>query len=130
MGDLFGDGRNKLDGGGARSHHAYALAGHVDAFPRPVAGVTPLTFEAFQPLEVGQVPRRQDANRGYEELGLRLQAVFSLDLPAAGILVVDGGGNPGVELDVGAQVKLIGHEVEVTLVLGLGGIMLFPVPLL
>ena len=57
VGDLFGDGRNKLDGGGARSHHAYALAGQVDAFLRPVAGVTPLALEAVDTLEVGQVPR-------------------------------------------------------------------------
>ena len=58
-----------------------------------------------------------------------MPAVFQRNVPAAGLLAVMRGGNAALELDVAAQVELVGDVVQVTLGLRLAGEMLFPVPI-
>src|SRR6202020_3002141 len=55
--------------------------------------------------------------------------VFQGDVPTARGLAVMRGGDAALELDVAAQIELVGDMVQVTLGLGLAGEMLLPVPL-
>ena len=55
-------------------------------------------------------------------------AVLQLDVPAARILLVMRGRDPALELDVAAQVELVGDVIQIALGLGLAGEVLLPVP--
>src|SRR5262245_52902191 len=130
MGHFFGNFRNELDGGGPGADDPHPLAGDLQAFLRPSAGVTPGALEALQPRKVRHIMRGQHPHRRDHKLRPRPVALRRLDLPAMRALVVDRRGDPRIELDVPAQVKLVRDIIEVALVLRLAGIMFFPVPLL
>ena len=59
-----------------------------------------------------------------------MPAILQHDVPAARVLLVMRGGNAAVELDVAAQVELVGDIVQIALGLGLAGEALGPVPFL
>ena len=128
--DLLGDLGDELDCGCAGANDANALAGQVHAFLGPAPGVAPGALEVVEALEVGDVVGRQQTDGSNQELAARLVAVLHRQFPAVGVLVIDAGRDAGVEADVLTEVELVGHVVEVALVLGLPGIQLFPVPFL
>src|SRR5690348_9647815 len=130
MGDLLRDYRYELDGGGARPDYSDALAGEVRLFLRPFAGVIRDALEALNPFKRGRVISGQDADRRDEKLCARTLAIVDLDFPAMRLFVVDRRGDPGIELDVRAQIELVGDIIEVALVLRLTGEMLLPIPFL
>src|SRR6266851_3182212 len=130
MADFFGDYRDELDGGGARTDDRDALAAEVRLFLRPFAGVIRDALEALNPLKRRRIIGGQDADRRDEKLCARPLSVVDLDFPAMLLLVVDRRGDSGMELDVAAQVELVRDVIEVTLVLRLTGKMLLPVPFL
>ena len=100
-------------------------------FLGPAPGVEPRPLEVMDALEVRHIVGRQQADGGYQELTPRLVAVLHRQFPGTvGVLVVHAGLHPGVEADVSAQVELVGHVVQVALILGLPGIQLLPVPFL
>ena len=74
--------------------------------------------------------RGQHPNRRDHKWRPRPVALLRVDLPAMRALVVDRRGDPRLQLDVPAQVKLVRDIIEVALVLRLAGIMFFPVPFL
>jgi hypothetical protein len=55
---------------------------------------------------------------------------LAFDFPLVVIFVVPGPGDPRFELDILAQIELVGDIVEITQSLRLGGEMLAPVPFL
>src|SRR6266849_3009234 len=130
MTDFFGDYRDELDGGGARTDYRDALAGEVRLFLRPFAGVIRDALEALNPFKRRRIIGGQDADRRHEKLCARPMAVVDLDFPAMLLLVIDRRGDSGIELDVAAQVELVRDVIEVTFVLRLTGKMLLPVPFL
>ena len=126
---LLGDLRDGLDGRGPRADHRDPLAGEVDALVRPRAGVVALAGEGVDARELRGVRRGQTAHRGDQEAGRGGAAVRQPDVPAIAFRGVDGGDYPRVELDVPAQVHLVGDEFQVAEDLRLGGVALRPVPL-
>ncbi len=95
---------------------------------RPAAGVPAGSGEGVGARNVavlgdGEAARGHDA----EARDHRLAAVGGHG-PAPAVLVIDGGCHPRLQLDVGAQVKTVGHMVEVGEQLGLGGVALGPRP--
>src|SRR2546427_9929154 len=74
--------------------------------------------------------RGQHTNRRDQKLRPRPVVLLQLDLPALLALVVDRRDDARIEPDVPSQVKLVRDIIEVALVLGLAGIMFFPVPFL
>ena len=62
-----GDHRRRLDAGGAGADHADPLAGEIDAFMRPLAGVVPVALEILQAGNVRHVRGGQAADRGDQE---------------------------------------------------------------
>ena len=61
---------------------------------------------------------------------LEAAAVLQRHVPAAGFVLVVRGGDAAAELDVAAQIELVGDVVEVAQGLRLAGEMLGPVPFL
>ena len=88
-----------------------------------------LAAEALDARDGRHGRRRQRADRGDQEPGPSPPAVLALDLPLARGLVVGGGLDPAIELDVTAEVELVGHEVAVAEGLRLRREVLAPLPL-
>lgn len=129
LANLAGDGLDHLDAGGAGADDAHPLAGEVDALLRPAAGVENLPLEALMAREWRHQRRRQPAGAGEQELGAQPLTAFGDDLPALAGFVEVRRGDPRVELNVLAQIALVGDEVEIALGLRLGGKTLAPTPL-
>src|SRR3989454_3666642 len=130
MGHVFRNFRDELDGAGPGADDPHPLAGDLQAVLRPAAGVTPGALEALQPRKVRHIMRGQHPHRRDHKWRPRPVTILRVDLPAMRALVVDRRGDPRMQLDVSAQVKLVGDIIEVALVLRLAGILFFPVPFL
>ena len=133
---LFGHHRDRLDGRGAGADHADGLAGEVDAFMRPVAGVIGRALEILEAGNLRRVGRGQAAHRRDDEARrdrfgrAGCASLLGLDLPQVGGLVEDGLAHPRLEAHVAAQVVAVGDMVGVAQQLGLGGVALAPFPFL
>src|SRR5262249_26123843 len=71
MGDVFGNFRNELHGGGAGADDRHPLAREIDFFLRPARGVIRLALEAVDALKGRRIAGGQDADRRDEKLRLR-----------------------------------------------------------
>jgi hypothetical protein len=72
--------------------------------------------------------RREHADRGDQKPRRVAPPICQHDLPAARIVVVTRGGDAAAELDVAAQIELVGDMIEVALGLRLSGKALLPMP--
>ena len=126
----LGDHRRRLDACGPGAHHAHSLAGKVHALVWPLPGVVPLAGELIEARNVRNVRRRQATHRSDQELRDVVVPGFGGHVPAIAGLVVPGGNDAGVEVDVALQVEFVGHEVQVAQDLRLLRIALGPFPLL
>ncbi len=105
-----------------------ALALEADRFVRPAGGVAGLAAEGLDPLDAGHGRGRERADGGDQEAGGVAGAVFQRHVPGSRGFLPVGGGDPAVELDVAAEVELVGDVVQIAQGLGLGGEVLDPVP--
>jgi hypothetical protein len=92
-------------------------------------GVERRALKTLDSRNVRQRRRRQHADRGDQEAGRAVPTVFQGDVPTARALAVVRGGDAALELDVAAQIELVGDVVQIAFGLGLAGKMLLPVPL-
>jgi len=127
---LPGDDRDRLDGRRAGADDPDPHAGEVHAAVRPLAGVVGRAPETVAAGEVGGVRGRQAAGRHHAPGRGHPVAGLGLQHPAPPRLVEDGGGHPGVEADVPAEVEAVGDVLGVAQDLGLRGVFLAPCPLL
>src|SRR6476469_4514474 len=124
--DLMDD----LHSGCAGADDPDSLAREIDAFPGPVVCVAALAFERGDTRYiVRHGRRREDADCGDQEPCRIAAAIRQHDLPASCVLTIVSSGYASVELDVPAQVELVGDIVEVPLVVGLGRKVFAPIPL-
>jgi len=130
MADGLGHFRDGLHTGGTRADHRNALAVELHRFLRPVMSVAGLAAEALDAGEARHCRRRQHANGGYNEPRIVAPAILQDDLPAARVLLIMRRRDAALELDVAAQVELVGNMVQIALGLGLTSEMLLPVPFL
>ncbi len=112
----FGDG---LHAGRAGADHRDALALEANRFLRPVMGVAGLARERLDPGDARHRRRREHADRGDQEARAVAPAILQDDVPAARVLLVVRGGDAALELDVAAQVELVGDIIQIALGLGL-----------
>ena len=124
------DDRDHLHAGRACADRAHALAGEVDTFMRPQAGVIPFTLEVMDALEVGHPRRREIARRHDDVARADLFAGLRLQDPLVGLAVEQRGLDARVELHVAAQVEAVGDVVDVFQDLGLRAVALRPFPFL
>ena len=127
---LLGDDRDRLDAGRSGADHGYALTGEVDGFLGPVRGVVDLAGEGRQAPEVGCHRIGQRTGRHQREPRREYPPVVGGDGPPRPRLVEHRRDDAGVERDVAAQVELVGDPIQIAQDLGLGGVLLRPVPLL
>src|SRR5205085_3453804 len=111
--DRLGDLVDRLHRSRAGADHRDALALEADGLVRPPARVVRLSAEALDARDRGHGGRREGPDGGDQEPGSRSPTVLALDLPLAGGLVVDRGPDAAAELDVAAQIELVGDEVAV-----------------
>jgi hypothetical protein len=130
MADFLRDLRDELHAGGAGADDADAFAREVRLLTRPPGGMKRLALEAIDACEIGDIMRRQDADRRDEKFSARASAVAEPHFPLIRGLIEARRFDARVELDVAAQVELIGDVVEIALGLRLSGEMFLPVPLL
>jgi hypothetical protein len=87
-------------------------------------------MERIPSFDAGQRGRGERADRGDQEARPKMAAVFERDAPAPRRLFVNRRRNPAPELDVAAQVKLVGDVIAVAQRFQLAGKMLGPFPFL
>src|SRR5262245_5239292 len=104
MPDFLGNLRDELYGSCAGADDPHALAGELHGGLRPQSGMTPLACVAVESLNLGHLRCRQDTNSRDEESCLRTAAILGLDLPVIFMLVVHCRHDPGLEVDIPAQV--------------------------
>src|ERR1051325_10790288 len=107
---------------------ADALAGEINPFLRPAMGMAGLPLEGVDAGNVWHGGRRKNADRSDQKPRSVATAVFQRDFPAAAVFMVVGRGDAAVELDVTAQIQLVGDKVQIALSLGLGSEVLAPIP--
>ena len=127
---LLGDQRDGLDGAGARADHADPKAREVHVLVRPAAGVVRAALKRVDARELGCVRRRQCANGGNHVARGDDVAAVGRHRPDVRGIVERGRRDPRLELNVFAEVKALGHVLEVSQDLVLLGIALAPLPLL
>ena len=127
---LFGYLGNQLHCGSSGADHPHPLAGQVHAFLRPSSRVTPCALVGIQTLEIRHVERRQQANRRHQERRPGLVPVLNLHQPGVPVFLKGTDRDPRVEPYIPPQVELVGDIIQVTLVFGLTGVKLLPVPFL
>ena len=127
---FLGDVWDELHSRGAGADHADALAGEIDLLVRPARGVKGLPLEALDARNVRHMGGGQNADRRDHILSARAMTVFGGDVPAVGLLIIDGRLDARIEADVRPELELVGHEVQIFLVLGLARKVLGPVPFL
>ncbi len=127
---LLCDDRNRLNARGSGSDDRHPLAGEINVIIRPVRGVVDLATEGVQAAEVrGHRGRQRSRGHQAEPCCEHLTGIGG-DRPAQCGLVEHRRDDTGVERDVAAQVEFVGDPVQVGEDLGLGGVLLGPVPLL
>ena len=102
----------------------------VDALMRPASGMVPLTLEALEAGNVGDVCRGQTPDRGDEETCRVAAASPGADGPEICAVVKRSRGNAAVEAYAASQIEPVGDMLKITPDLGSLGIALAPVPLL
>ena len=127
FGSDHGDG---LNAGRAGTDLADALAGEIDAFVRPLAGVVPVALEVIAAGNVRHIGGREAADGGDQIFRREAPTVLRRDMPAVGSVVVVAARNGGVEADITFEIELVGNEVEVAADFGMAGIALGPLPFL
>jgi hypothetical protein len=127
---LLGDHRDGLDGGSSGADDCHPLARQVNRLVRPVRGVQRQAPEHFGAREDRLVRRRQAADRRDQVGRGGLGAVRGPYGPPAGVLVVAGAGDPGIESEVVAQLQPVGDVLEILQDLGLSRIALLQRPFL
>jgi hypothetical protein len=127
---FFGHDRDELYGSSAGADARHPLPGEVHFLLRPARGVKRLARKAVDPREGRRIPGGQDASRRDDKLRPGALPILQLDVPAIGLLIVDRCFDPRIELDVGAQVKLVCDKIEVLFVFRLPRKMFLPVPFL
>ena len=127
---LLRDDGDGLDAGGAGADDADALAGEVDAFVGPFAGVDPVAFEGVEAGEVWEAGDGEAAGAHDAEARGEAVALVGFDVPAGGGVVVVGCGDAGFELHAAAEIEFVCDEAGVFEDFGLGGVALAPVPFL
>jgi hypothetical protein len=126
--DTRGDLGDQLHGRGAGADDAHATAVDGEAV-RPPPRVAPVALEVRDPFEVREVVRGQHAHGRQHEPGPGHATVVEPDLPFGCLGVPARRPDPGVDLDVPAEVETVDDEVEVALALGLAREALLPAPL-
>ena len=124
--------RHFLDGlnaGRTGADHRDPLALEAHRLVRPARGVAALPLEGLDAVDARHGEGRERADGGDQEARGVGAAVLERDLPAPRLLVPVGRADLAAELDVAAQVELVGDLVQVAQRLGLGREMLRPVPL-
>ncbi len=123
----LGDG---LHAGGAGADHRHALACEAHRLVRPRGGMERLALERVDARNARHGRRRERADGRDQEARAVPAAVLQGHLPGAGVVLVVRGSHPALELDVAAQVELVGDVVEIAQRLRLRREMLRPVPFL
>ena len=126
----LGDLGDRLHAGGAGADHGHALAREAHRLVRPVAVWKDWPGERVHALDARQRRRRQRADGGDQKTRAVPAAVLQRHVPAPRRLLVVGGGHTAAELDVAAQVELVGDVVEIAQRLRLAGEVLRPAPFL
>ena len=109
----LGDLGDRLHAGRAGPDDPDALALEGDRLVRPPAGVVRRAGEVVDAGVVGLVGDEQRAGGTDQEPGRCLVTVRRFDGPALGCLVPARIGDPGVELDVLAELEPVGDVIEV-----------------
>ena len=130
MAHLGRDGLDDLDAGGAGAHHAHPLADELDPLLRPACGVMDLPAERGLARKQLVQRRRQHAGAADQEACLQTFAAVGVHRPQPGRLVIARGGHPGIEQEVLAQVRPVGHVVQPALGFRLRRIALARLPVL
>ena len=128
--DGLGDFLDGLHGGRAGANDPDALAREVDALLGPGVRVAGLPLEGAEAGDVRHRRRRKDPDSGQQKTRRIAPSILERDVPAPGFFLVVGRGDATVELDVAAQIELVGDVIEVAFCLGLGGKMLAPMTFL
>ncbi len=108
---------------------ATRLPSKLDRLLREARGVAGEALEVLDARDLRHGRGGEGADGGDQEARAVRAAVLQREVPVARVLVPVGGGHPGVEGDVAAQVELVGDDVEIFQRLGLRREMLGPVPL-
>ncbi len=127
---LFGDFRDRLDGGGAGADDADALAGEIHRRVRPARRVIGRAAEALHARDGRHGVGGEDADGGEQEPRPCLLAALQRHGPLVRRVIPMRRRHRAAELHVAAQVELVGHMVQVFQRVGLGREMLLPVPFL
>ncbi len=122
----LGDG---LHAGGTRADDGHALAHEGHGLLGPEPRVIGLALEVLDARDSRQRGGGERADCGDEIARAVEGAVFQRDVPRLAVFVPGRGLHPASELDVAAQVELVGDVVQVTLGLRLGSEVLGPDPL-
>src|SRR5262249_28228520 len=120
-----------LDGlhtGRARADDGHALAFETHQLVRPARGMTGLALEALDAFDARHGRCRQGADRGDQEAAGVTAAVVQRHVPAPRLLAPMSRRDAAPELDVAAQVELVGNVVEIAQRLRLAREMLGPMP--
>ena len=117
---LFGDLRDRLDGGRTGADDADALAGEVHRPVRPPRRVIGRALETVPARNGRQRIGREDANGGEQEPRGCLLAAFQCHVPLVRRLIPMRGRDRAAELYVPAQVELVGDVIQVFQRVGLG----------
>ena len=125
---LGGDQRDRLDARRARADHGDALAGQIDLLVRPAAGEVDFALEVADAVDLRRLGRGEAAARHDVVAAGDRRAIACRQMPALGILVPFRFGDRRAEPDVPSQVVAIGDEAEIAQDLGLGGVLLRPLP--
>ena len=115
----LGDLGDRLNPRRTRADHGNPFAFETDGVLGPEAGVISLALEIGDAGNARIGRRREGADRHHEEAGGVPAAVLQGDRPGAGRIVENGRGDPRRELEVPAQVELVGDVIEVLLCLRL-----------
>ena len=125
---LFGDLRDRLDGGRAGADDADALAGEIHRRVRPPRRVIGRALETVPARNRRQRIGREDADGGEQEPRNCPLPAFQGHVPPVRRLIPMRGRDRAAELDVPAQVELVGDVIQVFERVGLRGEVLLPVP--
>jgi len=128
--DGLGDGLDGLHAGKRRSRSPPPVGREVDRLMRPSSGVKGLALNVSTPSIRGRVGVESGPMAVIRKRVRKRCRAASAMFSAARILVKDGSSDLAAELDVAAQVELVGDEIEVAQRFRLAGEMLGPVPFL
>ncbi len=125
---LRGDEWDGLDARRPGADDADAFAGEVDGFVGPSAREIHLAGEVLDAVDVEILGHRKTARRHDEVATVDLVAAVGAHAVCGRVVVPMRMRDPGAELDVATKVVLVGDVVQVPQYLGLGGVLLRPLP--